>query len=111
MSSVQKWRRSMIYKYEINQTPTFEAELQRIYIYIRFYLLEPTTAENTLKTIINKIQSLQYLPESFSCFNAKKNLRMLHVKKYVIIYEVDNKSHKVFILHIYHSSQNYFDYL
>lgn len=80
----------MIYNYEIKQTPSFEIELQNIYRYLCFTLQEPNTAEHFLKTVIDKIYSLQYFPERCSQVSnfRNRNLRKLYINNYLVIYEV-----------------------
>ena len=42
---------------------------------------------------------------------ADKNLRSLRVDNFIIIYKFDFETHDIFILHIFHSKQNYFNLL
>lgn len=96
-------------KYIVNPTPSFEKNMEEIYNYIFFKLKEPNIANKLYKLVIKEISSLQYSPERYSrvLYNKNRNIRKLLVKKYIIIYEVDNNTGQVFILHIFHSSQNY----
>ena len=103
----------MIYNYEIKQTKQFELELRNIYNYLLFHFQEPITAEKNLRNIIEKVYSLQYYPERFpriTTYNHDNyNLRKLSVKNYIVIYQVNNDTHEVYILHIFHSSQDYYN--
>ncbi len=88
----------MIYNYEIKQTPSFEIELENIYRYLFFTLNEQNTAKNLLKTVIQKIHSLQYFPERFPHISdfKNRNLRKLPINNYIVIYEVNNQTRTSF---------------
>ena len=101
-------------KYLIKNTSCFNEELEKIYYYICFYLHSPKVANRLYNKIKNEILSLESSPERYSKIydikNIKNcNIRRLLVKNYIIIYQVDNIKRQVFILHIFHGSQNYFD--
>lgn len=105
----------MIYirKYTIHPTNTFKEELENIIKYMKYKLKEPIIAKRFYKSIVNELNSLEYLPErnkKIESFNYKeRNIRKLLFKNYIIIYEVNNNKNQVFILHIFHTSQNYFN--
>ena len=107
----------MIYnsKYIIKITPSFEEELKSIYTYIELKLKEPNTAKILFNKIINKIYSLETYPERYIkvSINSDKtrNIRKLIFEKYVIIYEIDNQNGQIFILHIFHNTQNYLRFI
>lgn len=88
----------MIYikRYIINQTPSFEKELESIYKYLAFKLKEPLTAKNFYNKIIKEIYSLQHFPERYmkisSYKNKNRNIRRLPINQYIIIYEVNNNT-------------------
>jgi len=96
---------------EINLTKTFREELNNIINYIKSSLKEPNIANVLHSKIIDSIYSLEFFPARFVKLNKYNilNLRKLQVGKYVIIYLVDDFIHKVYILHIFHGSQNYLD--
>lgn len=102
--------------YFINTTPTFEEELQNIVSYIYFYLKEPRISIKLYKKIINKIFSLDILPERYpkihyKLTNNNLTLRKLSIDNFVVIYEVNDLTHQIFILHIFHCNQNYLNLL
>ena len=102
-------------KYSINLTSQFNEELKNIYEYIYYTLSSPQTANKLYFKIKNSILSLESFPDSYPkiIFNNSKehNFRKLIINKYVIIFKVQNVSNEVFILHIFHGSQNYIDKL
>ena len=105
---------TLINKYKIIWSPNAHYELQNIKYYIKNYLKEKNTAKNIVRKILSSISKLSYFPEKYAkiqIYNKNNNVRKMSVANYLVIYEDDNISHKVFILHIYHSSQNYFNYL
>ena len=95
-------------KYKIQWLDTFKKEVDNIYYYISQILDEPLIAYKFHKKLIQKINSLEYFPERYRKIKSKdSNIRKIIVDQYIILYQVNNKSKKVFILHIFHSSQNY----
>lgn len=99
-------------KYYIIHMPQFRKELDNIEYYLANVLCSPLAASNLLNKVINLVSCLALFPERYSkIFVSNKfknrNLRKIPVDNYIIIYEVDNSSHEVFILHIFHGSQNY----
>ena len=85
----------MIYikKYIINQTPSFEKELESIYKYLAFKLKEPLVAKNFYNKLIKEIYSLQYFPKRymriFSYKNRNRNIRRFLINQYIIVYEIN----------------------
>lgn len=95
-------------KYKIVMSENFDKELENIYYYIKYILLEPNIAKKLYNKILNKIFSLEYFPEGYpKLFPNIQNIRKLFVNNYLIVYYVDNQKRFVNILHIYHSKQNY----
>lgn len=103
-------------KYTIIHMPQFRKELDSVEYYLSHILYSPLAADHLLNKITNLISKLDLFPERYSrVFIPNKfqnrNLRKIPIDNYIIIYEVDNYSHEVFILHIFHGSQNYFNKL
>ena len=102
-------------KYEIIWTPKAIKDIETFYNYIAYNLKEISIANNILKKIINSISSLDYLPERFlkihNYHDSSKNLRRILVNNYVIIYEINKNIGKIYILHIFHKNQDYFNLL
>ena len=65
-------------------------------------------SQKILKNIFKSIQSLEYFPNRNPClyFN-KKYRRMLFLKKYLIIYSVDNIKNIVYIKYVFSTKQSY----
>lgn len=84
-------------KFSIIQTPSFEKDLNETLNYIAFKLNEPITSKKFYNKLSNKIFSLQYSPERYAKINYKdKVLRKLPLRKYIVIYEVDNNTRTSF---------------
>lgn len=103
-------------KYKINLTSQFNRELEDIYYYIYFCLYSPRAANRIYNKIKNTILSLDTSPERYSrILNIKQyenmNIRKMPIERYIVIYEVNNNTKEVFILHIFHGSQNYINLL
>lgn len=92
----------MVYKF--NWSPEAKRELKFIYEYLAFHLLEPQIALNNIQNIIYKVSSLSYFPERHPklFYSRNYNIRKFCFKKFIILYQVDNFSHSVYILHIFH---------
>lgn len=102
-------------EYFIHLTSQFNEEFDKLYQYISFYLHSPRAANKFYFKIKNSILNLNFFPERYpkvpnvNPYNF--NFRKMVVGKYVIIYDVQNDSNEVFILHIFHGSQNYLNKL
>lgn len=97
--------------YKIIWSPIFFFELENIYNYLYFKLIEPSIAKRIYYQILDKILLLDLNPERNSKVQilSNFNLRKFIIKNYIIIYEIDNNINKVFILHIFHNNQNYLE--
>jgi len=103
-------------KYKINFTNQFKMEL-----YNFLYKTSPLTNNSLISDkfyskIMKSLFSLKIFPERYAkiyTLNNKEysNIRRLTIDKYVIIYEVNNTTNEVFILHIFHGTKNYFNKL
>ena len=89
-----------ISKYIIFQTADFEEELENIIYYFIKKLKEPSIAYKFYNDVINKILSLEYMPERFMKIqfanNYSKNIRKIPIKDYLIIYEVNKNTRTSF---------------
>lgn len=103
----------LINRYTILPTASFKKELNEIVYYLKNKLKEPKIAKRFYKNVIKNMNSLSFMPERYKrieeVYNRKKNLRRMLVNNYVIIYEVKKDTSQVFILHIFHGSQNYLE--
>ncbi len=98
-------------KYLINTTDIFEEELENIFYYIAFVLNEPNIAKKLYKKIKMKILSLEYLPQRYTNINSynNKSIRKMIIDNFIIIYKIEQNLKQVYILHIFHCTQNYFN--
>lgn len=105
----------MTNEYNITWSPKAYNELQNIHTYIKYYLKAKITADNLVKKILDSISNLSYFPEKYLRIKnidiIERNIRKMPVSNYIIIYEIDNTSRQIFILHIFHNSQNYINKL
>ena len=103
----------LINKFTVRPSANFKEELKSIIYHIRIILKEPLVAEKFYNNVIKKISSLSFMPERYTkIFNLKdktRNIRKLPVNNYLIIYEINKNTGQVFILHIFHCSQDYFN--
>lgn len=103
-------------RYEVITKRVFEEELDEILNYIIHILKEPKLAIDIYNEIINYITSLEYFPKRYYqipyySIERKNNIRRMVVKKFIILYEVDDRLSQVNILHIFHGNQNYLNQL
>ena len=111
---MQKWRRDTILtnKYNIIWSLESKNELKYILYYFKFNLKETNIANKIYKKILDSIDILEYFPEGYpKLFFNNISYRKLFIYKYVIIYEVNTNTKEVFILHIFHNTQNYLNLL
>lgn len=101
----------LINKFTICPSANFKEELKSIIYHIRVRLKEPLVAEKLYNNIVKKISSLSFMPERYTRIYSSKdktrNIRKLPVNNYLIIYEINKNTGQVFILHIFHCSQDY----
>lgn len=99
--------------YTILWSPSFKEELNKIYEYIAFKLKEPIIARKFYQEIIGSLNTLKTFPERYPklLLNNNKDIRKIHFKNYIIIYSINYLNQQVYILHIFHDSQNYFNQL
>lgn len=93
-------------KYKIVTTKDFEEELEKIYNYFLYFLKEPKIAKKLYNQIINSVTSLEFFPKKYYQIQEysklkNKDIRKMTIKKYVIIYEVNDTFR----------SSNYFTYI
>ncbi len=102
-------------KFRLHITSQFNDEFDKMYNYIKFSLHSPRAADKFYFKIKKSILSLNHFPERFPVlsnnFYLKNNIRKMVVYKFIIIYEVQNNSKEVFILHIFHGSRDYLNKL
>lgn len=98
-------------EYLVHLTSQFSEEFDKIYYYIYSSFHSPLTANKFYSKIKDSILSLNFFPERYPRISVKNlnnhNLRKMIIENYIIVYEVQNTSNEVFILHIFHSKQNY----
>lgn len=97
--------------YNIQTTQNFEEEFRDILYYISSILKEPIISKKLYSKIINKLLSLNIFPERYTLISYNENIRKLLIDNFVIIYQVDISSNQIFILHIFHNSQDYLNLL
>ena len=79
-------------KFTILPTATFKEEFYNIFHHIKYKLYEPVLADRVYKNILEKISTLDFMPEKYVRIlypNSKnRNLRKFTIDNYVVIYEV-----------------------
>ncbi len=99
--------------YDVVFTTTFEYDYRGILVYLVDVLNTPVAAGSLLEEIDQMILNLESTPELFA-ISRKKSLalysyREYPVKNYVAIYRIENN--QVFLIHMFHASQNYEAYV
>lgn len=97
-------------------SPHFQKELQKIYEYIAYKLKEPIIAKKFYREIIGSLNSLKTFPECYPKILLNHNkttqdIRKINFKNYIIIYSINYSNKEVYILHIFHGNQDYFNLL
>lgn len=92
------------YKLEIEEIAwqSIKQVIKFVSIYNIYY------SQKVLKNIFKSIKSLEYFQNRNPCLIFNKNYRkMLFLKKYIIIYFVDNLHNIVYIKYVFSTKQNY----
>lgn len=86
--------------FTVYPTNTFKRELSNIIHYIKDTLKAPIIADNLYENILQKISSLNFMPERYTKISdykiKNKKLRKLIVNNYVVIYEVVHNTRSSF---------------
>ena len=104
-------------KYKIIFTKQFKLELNEFLYKSSSQLKRSLISDKFYSKIMKSLILLQIFPERYAkIYNPSigkyhSNLRKLLIDKYIIIYKVHSNTNEVFILHIFHSKQNYFNKL
>lgn len=98
-------------QYKIIITPTAFKEINKIYDYISEDLYAKNAARDIMQRIENTIQKLKYAPKIYMQIEKtdelKRSYRRIVIKKYVILYTIDEKNKVVHIVHMYYGGRNY----
>lgn len=98
-------------KYKIIWSPEALTDLDISVRYLLYNLKEPDTARNLYNKIITSISRLTHLPERNPDLLyygiSDRHSRRLRVENYIILYDIDIFKRDIYILHIFHSKQNY----
>lgn len=100
-------------KYKVIITPTAFKEINRIYDYLLTDLYAETAAEDLMKLVETEVQNLKQSPrihteiEKFD--ELDRRYRRIVLKKYIILYTIDEENSIVYVAHMYHGTRNYLD--
>ena len=97
-------------KYTINISSQASYDLKSIYEYIAFELLSPESALNQLDRLEKNIMDLDYMPFKFRKYESKpwrsRNLRVMPVDNYLVLYIPDEKTSVVTVLRVLYGRRN-----
>jgi len=97
--------------YKVIFTETAEVELDEIYNYISTTLLSENAAKKLMKKIEDKTLRLEMFPESCSIADGYVingiQYRKLVVDNYILLYNIDEGSKQVNIIHVFYGRRNY----
>lgn len=101
-------------KFTVNLTPKFENELDTIYFKLLFTNHSIVNAKQFFYKVRKSVLDLTVFPERYARLSnyekaQEQNVRRVLLENYVVIYRVDNETSQVFVLHIFHCSQNYLE--
>ncbi len=88
-------------------------EMENVFNYISEKLYAPKATKNLMLEIDENINNLKYMPRKYRTIKKYDELdleyRRMIIKKYCIIYTINENEKKVYITHLYHSKQDYFN--
>ena len=97
--------------YEVIVSPEAEADLDRIVRYLAVELGNPPAATALVNKIDTRLHDLETMPAKFSfCKDfilRKFGYHRVSAGGYLIIYRIDEEAKRVFIVHYYHTLQDY----
>ena len=97
--------------YKVIFTNDAVEDMDNIFTYISEKLYNHISARKIMKEMNDAIENLRYTARSYSVIKKHPNLEMEYrriiIKKYVIIYTIDENTNKVYIIHIYYGGSNY----
>lgn len=98
-------------KYEVKLLARAVQDMEKIYRYISETLLEPQTAERIASQLSQEILSLEEIPYRFPERRwgkyAKRGYRQLLVKKFLVVYRINEKQSQVIVVTVQHGSRNF----
>jgi len=96
--------------YDVKLTGQARHDMRAIYEYIADTLMEPAVAEKQLTHIEGAVYSLEQMPERFRRYEKEpwrsRNLRVMPVDNYVVLYTVDNKNRIAMVIRIMYGKRN-----
>ena len=94
--------------YEVNFTKTFNRDLNKIQDYISDEIGNPESAKRIVDSIMTKGYSLKLFPKALPIRIHTRNmdLRFTFVRRYTIVYFVDQKNRTVHLYRVLYSHQN-----
>ena len=101
--------------YDVLISPEAQANLDEIIRYIILELENPVSAQTLSDKVDERLSDLEEMPGKFPfCKDPILRVQGYHAvtaNNYVIIYRILEESNSVWIVHIYHTLQNYEDQL
>ena len=97
--------------YDVLISPVAKADLDEIIRYIVLELENPAAAQTLSNKVDERISDLEEMPSKFSfCKDPILRAQGYHavtVNNYVLIYRILEESNAVWIVHVYHTLQDY----
>ena len=97
--------------YDVLISPAAKADLEEIIRYIVLELENPAAAQTLSNKVDERISDLEEMPSKFSfCKDPILRAQGYHavtVNNYVLIYRILEESNAVWIVHVYHTLQDY----
>jgi len=92
-----------------------QKDIQDIYNYISYTLLNKEAAIKLLNNINKKLQMIKTFPKSAPLINNQyvknKNIMKLLVDNYILFYEVDDNNNEIRIIRVLYGMRNYINIL
>ena len=92
-------------KYQVVLSPVAQKDIRDIETYLKEKLISWSYL-TIPRAILNKIKSLETVPERFPMYHGYQNTRFAKVKHYLIIYDVEKKQQLVTVLRVLYGRRN-----
>ena len=95
-----------VIRYSVEFTLRAKEDLRKIYEFIEESAESAYIASRQINMIEKNVMSLSILPNGCPKYDDEYSYRVCHIKKYCVIFNVDDAAHKVSIVRIFHARQD-----
>ena len=95
-----------IIKYRVEIAPKAKEDLHRVYEFLKEATESTYIADKQAEIIRTGILKLSIFPNGCPKYSEKYSYRVCHIKKYSVLFDIDDKKHIVNIARVFHVREN-----